>query len=100
MDGRPDASAARKAGAKSSVFSTVTPKPPKLRAMAAKSGFFSVGGGDAAGILFLVHADGAYMALSSTTAMMGASYWMAVANSWPFIRKSPSPFMASTVRCG
>jgi hypothetical protein len=32
------ASAAKKAGAKSAVFSTVAPKPPKLLAMAAKSG--------------------------------------------------------------
>ena len=32
--------------------------------------------------------------------MIGSLYCTAVANSWPFIRKSPSPLIASTVRSG
>jgi hypothetical protein len=31
---------------------------------------------------------------------IGSSYCTAVAKSWPFIRKSPSPAMQTTVRSG
>ena len=39
-----------------------------------------------------------YTPLFSTTTMVRAPYWWAVASSCPFIRKSPSPAMVTTVR--
>jgi len=82
IDGKADFSAAMKAAAKSSVFSTVAPKPPKLRAIAAKSGFFRVvalmrPGYSRSWCMRMVPS----MALSSTTAMIGRLYCTAVANS-------------------
>ena len=41
-----------------------------------------------------------YMPLSTITMMIGRSYCTAVANSCPFIRKSPSPAKHTTVRSG
>ena len=40
------------------------------------------------------------MPLLTTMTMIGRSYCTAVANSWPFIRKQPSPAKATTVRSG
>ena len=48
----------------------------------------------------LVHADGAVHAVVGDHAMIGTLYCTAVANSCPFIRKSPSPAMHTTGRCG
>ena len=41
-----------------------------------------------------------YMPLSSTITMTGQSYCTAVASSWPFIMKSPSPAKATAIRSG
>ncbi|MGY4379024.1 hypothetical protein ACVWZ3_006663 [Bradyrhizobium sp. i1.3.6] len=41
-----------------------------------------------------------YCELSTTMTTSGASYCTAVANSWPFIRKQPSPAKATTTRSG
>ncbi|MNE93877.1 hypothetical protein D3C80_1917820 [compost metagenome] len=41
-----------------------------------------------------------YMPLLTTRKITRASCWMAVASSWPFIMKQPSPAKLSTVRPG
>ena len=40
------------------------------------------------------------MPLSSTRQITGNLYCTAVENSWPLIRKSPSPLIATTLRFG
>ena len=65
-------------------------------------GVAEVGADDAAGEPpLLVHADRARsIPLSTTTTRTGRSYCMAVASSWPLIRKSPSPAKQTTGRSG
>ena len=90
-----------KAAAKSAVFSTSAPKPPKARGIGGEIRILQRGRDHAAGIFaLLMHADGAVDAVVGDTTTIGRLYCTAVAKSWPVIRKSPSPATHTTVRSG